>query len=122
MVYSIRAVLLLIILCGLLIGCGKPLEESRADATDTTILQRVASTITTRGIIQRREVTSYQYGTHIVLSTSGRTLYALTTDDGSLLNRHVGKSVLVTGTLRAGYPLDGGPALLVVAAIQRDEP
>jgi len=119
MAYIIRTILLLACLCGLLIACGEP------DATGTAIpsgATSAGSPITIRGVIQRREVTSYQYGTHTLLDTAGRTLYALTSDDSGLLNRHLSEGVLVTGALRAGYPLDGGPSLLVVSATSRSSP
>lgn len=125
MAYTIRVVLLLVCLCGLLVACGEPTGGDRVGATGTGIPPEITSAIapiTIRGIVQRREATSYQYGTHTLLDTSGRTLYALTADDGGLLDRHLGEEVLVTGALRAGYPLDGGPALLVVSSIRRDLP
>ena len=120
--YIIRAVLLLAALCGVLVACGGPSGGNRVNLTGAILPQGATSTMTMRGVIQRREVTSYQYGTHTLLNRSGRTIYALTADDGSLLDHFLGEDVLVTGALRAGYPLDGGPSLLVVSSIRRDVP
>ena len=122
MVYVIRAVLLLAALCGVLVASSGPSGGNRVDVNGTIFPQGATSTMTMRGVIQRREVTSYQYGTHTLLNTSGGTLYALTADDGGLLDHYLGEEVLVTGALRAGYPLDGGPSLLAVSSIRRDQP
>ncbi len=69
-------------LCGLLIACGKPTGMGGSGTTSTTGSNAITNDglpITTRGIIQRSEVTSYQYGAYTLLDESGRTLYALTT-------------------------------------------
>ena len=74
------------------------------------------NTVTAEGVIQKQGMTSYQYGTHVLLD-GNKTLYALMSKKLKL-NDYVGKRVKVTGTPIDGYPLEGGPAFLEVTEVE----
>ena len=69
------------------------------------------------GTIRRQGMTIYQYGTHILVDQSGRTRYALRSDQIDL-NNYVDQHVRVSGTLVPGYPVDLGPDYLEVEDVQ----
>lgn len=73
--------------------------------------------ITAVGTVQKQGITTYMYGTHVLKDESGKTLYALTSDRVDL-DRYVGRKVTVRGDLVGGYPVDGGPPYLRVAAVE----
>jgi hypothetical protein len=66
------------------------------------------------GIVQKRGVTTYMYGTHIL---SGSKIYALKSDTIKL-DRYLGKAVMVSGRLVPGYPMSGGPEFLDVDMVR----
>lgn len=70
-----------------------------------------------QGTMQHQGITTYMYGTHILVDRSGKTLYALRNSTLDL-NTYIDKYVEVSGTLVAGYPVDGGPPLLDVSMVQ----
>lgn len=65
------------------------------------------------GRLEQLGVTAYQYGTHRLGG------YALQSGRVNL-DAYIGSKVIVTGRPVAGYPLDGGPPLLDVMAIEPD--
>ena len=77
--------------------------------------------IAAEGLIQRRGFTSYQYGTHLLLDTAGRTLFALRAT-GLDLDAYVDRPIHLTGNPVPGYPLAGGPPLLDVTDIRVTSP
>jgi hypothetical protein len=80
------------------------------------------------GVLQKRGMTAYQYGTHILngKSLSGKpdqpeTTFALKAVKKINLNKYAGKKVIITGKKVDGYPLDSGPELIEVSAIELDK-
>ena len=74
-------------------------------------------TIEVEGTIQRQGITTYQYGTHILVDRSGNTRYALRSDQVNLTT-YIGRYVRVSGSRIPGYPVDAGPAYLAVSDVQ----
>lgn len=68
------------------------------------------------GIIQPQGMTTYMYGTHILVDLSGETLYALQSSTLDL-SKSKGEYVDILGTKVPGYPLEGGPVYLDVTNI-----
>jgi hypothetical protein len=73
--------------------------------------------ITASGTIKERGITTYMYGTHVLLDDNGRTLYSLSSDNIDL-NKYIGRKVTVKGYLVKGYPVDAGPNYLNVKFIE----
>lgn len=69
------------------------------------------------GTIQKQGITTYMYGTHVLLDDKGKTLYALKSKTVRL-DKYIGKKVTVTGDLVEGYPVDFGPDYLDVKEIK----
>ena len=83
--------------------------ETRADTP------QLATVIKATGVLQRRGIATYQYGTHRMIDTSSKRLYALKSSRyPALLDRYVEKRVAVYGTRVPGFPGDFGPPLLDV--------
>ncbi len=93
---SIKTISLSIIICLALISCSK--EKSK--------------TVEVSGVIQKQELTTYQYGSHALGG------YALSSDTIQLEN-YEGQNVTIIGHKVEGYPLEGmnGPKLLEVEQI-----
>jgi hypothetical protein len=82
-------------------------------------VQTPAVKVTSVGIIKQQGMTSYMYGTHVLVNENGRTLYAL--KSGRInLDPYVGRKVTVSGELINGYPVENGPNYLNVGSL-RDE-
>ena len=80
------------------------------------------------GVLQKQGMTAYQYGTHLLKgeSLSGElnepeTIFALRAGKKINLNKFVGKKVIITGKKVDGYPLELGPELIEVSAIELDK-
>lgn len=74
--------------------------------------------LTATGIIRSAGITTYMYGTHVLVSlTTGRTLYALKSET-IRLDDYSGRKVTVKGALVSGYPVDGGPEYMDVRCIE----
>lgn len=67
------------------------------------------------GMIEKRGVTSYQYGTHLI-NAEGKT-YAIQSESINL-DKFVDRKVEITCRKVSGYPVDGGPELLRVTLIK----
>lgn len=70
--------------------------------------------MTLNGTIEKRETTSYQYGTHIF--NSGDKIYAIKSNSLNL-NTYLNKQVSISGSKVKGYPVDGGPELIDVSKV-----
>jgi len=70
--------------------------------------------ITLTGTIQEFGMTTFQYGSHKMKSAD--TLYALRSSKVQLQD-YLDKAVTLKGTKVAGYPIEGGPALIEVTSI-----
>lgn len=80
------------------------------------------------GVLQKQEMSSYQYGTHTL---NGKPLYANPDQEKTTfalkagkrinLNKYAGKKVIITGKKVDGYPLESGPELIEVSAIELDK-
>lgn len=71
------------------------------------------------GVIQKQGITTYQYGTHVLLDGSGQTMYALRSERVNL-DQYINQEVEVVGNLVLGYPVDGGPEYMDVAKVNKD--
>jgi hypothetical protein len=69
------------------------------------------------GTMERLEISTWMYGTHILVERDGEVLYALKSDTADL-SSYEGKKVRVAGSLVPGYPVDGGPEYLKVEFIE----
>jgi len=75
------------------------------------------SLVEAEGHVRRQGMTTYQYGSHVLVDRSGRTLYALRSSQVDL-DRYDGQHVRVSGSLMPDYPVDLGPEYLVVSSVQ----
>lgn len=113
-----KELILLLFFCGisLLNAC-----KSSKNATTLPPVQGIDSLqkdeVLIKGILERQGITTYQYGTHVLLDKDGKTLYALKSESLQL-DQYIGKSVEVKGKLVEDYPVDGGPAYLEVVRIK----
>ena len=76
------------------------------------------------GVIEKPEVTTYQYGTHSMIDEVGGDLYALESDNVDL-DAYVGQRVTVFGASVAGYEdgqVEGGPPLFDVTRVESAGP
>ncbi|MGY0035666.1 hypothetical protein [Pedobacter sp. NJ-S-72] len=80
------------------------------------------------GMLQKKKMSSYQYGTHLLKgkSLSGNPnqeeiTFALKAGKKINLNKFAGKKVIITGKKVDGYPLESGPDLIEVSAIELDK-
>lgn len=88
------------------LGCSQAIQNPTSQKSPT------ASTITSSGTIEKIEVSTWMYGTHI-LTDQNKVKYALestSVDLDSLVN----KQVEIKGTTVSGYPVENGPELLEV--------
>lgn len=69
------------------------------------------------GTLERLEMSTWMYGTHILVERDGEVLYALKSETADLAS-YEGKKVRVAGILVPGYPVDGGPEYLQVEFIE----
>ena len=69
------------------------------------------------GTLVEAGVTTFQYGTHLLMDEDGRILFALRSVIVNL-DDYVDRQVAVEGLLVDGYPVDGGPAYLEVSRVQ----
>jgi hypothetical protein len=83
----------------------------RKSAEDTMSL------VEAEGNLRRQGITTYQYGTHVLLDRSGNTLYALRSSQVNL-DTYDGQYVRVSGSLVPDYPVDLGPKYMLVSAVQ----
>ena len=81
------------------------------------------------GTLSKAEVTSYQYGTHELKGNfldgnpdnAGKDfLFAILSDELNL-DEWLNKKVIITGNKVAGYPIENGPELINVTAIEEDK-
>lgn len=73
------------------------------------------------GMIEKPEVTAYQYGTHAITDEASGTRYALQSDIEWLLDGYVGQQVIIYGTVVPGYEagqVESGPALVDVYRVE----
>jgi len=73
--------------------------------------------VTATGFLKKQGITTYMYGTHVLLDDNGRTLYALRSDTIDL-NKYINRKVTIKGHLVDGYPIDSGPNYLNVNFIE----
>ena len=73
--------------------------------------------LTVKGVIQQQGITSYQYGTHRIVSDT--TFYALQSEVVPL-DSFNNMKVKIKGKKVDGYPLEGGPILLEVIDVNKE--
>ena len=69
-------------------------------------------TLTTIGM------STWMYGTHILSDDTGKPITALSGGNNIDFDSYEGEKVEVTGSLKDGYPIDGGPEYLEVKSIK----
>jgi hypothetical protein len=77
------------------------------------------ATVVAEGTIQKQGITSYQYGTHVLLDGGDDLLFALQSETIAL-DEYAGERVQVRGTRVPGYQdgaVEGGPDLLNVTGV-----
>jgi hypothetical protein len=76
--------------------------------------------VVVEGFIQKIGITTYQYGTHILLKdkTSTEVNYALKSSKIPL-DDYIDQKVKITAKVVEGYPVDGGPKYLEVESVQK---
>ena len=77
--------------------------------------------IVATGVMEKPEITTYMYGTHVITDEVSGTRYALRGEDVGLLDSYAGQRVSVYGELVPGYEngqVEGGPPLLNVTRVQ----
>ena len=67
-----------------------------------------------KGYIKKAGITSFNYGTHVLVSDKGKILYALESRLIELSDFTKGE-ITLTGKLKSEYPVDGGPEFLIVS-------
>ncbi|MGN7990200.1 hypothetical protein ACTJKC_22870 [Pedobacter sp. 22226] len=98
-----KKILILSLFVAVISGCS-PLK----DANHT-------GSVTASGTIQKLEMTTFQYGTHL-LKADNKT-YAL--KSGSInLDTCLDRKVKIKGRKVKGYPIDGGPELVDVTLVE----
>ena len=74
--------------------------------------------VSEKGYIKKAGITSFNYGTHVLVSDSGELLYALKSSIIDL-SKYLKGEVSVTGKLVQNYPVDGGPDFLEVSDVRK---
>jgi hypothetical protein len=71
-----------------------------------------------KGFIKTSGITSFNYGSHVLVSETGDIIYAL---ESHLidLSEHTKGEMRITGKLNPDYPVDGGPELIMVSEVRR---
>jgi hypothetical protein len=77
------------------------------------------NTVSRSGIITEIGMSTWMYGSYVLSDESGKPMTALDGDEALDLGSYQGENVEVTGTLKEGYPIDGGPEYLEVKTIKK---
>lgn len=75
-----------------------------------------AAAIQLTGLLKQQGFTIYQYGTHILITSSAGYALKSTVLD---LNQYVNRTVTITGNTIPGYPIEAGPPYIDVQTIQQ---
>jgi hypothetical protein len=75
---------------------------------------RTRASLELTGTLTRQGVTTYQYGTHVLLVNSAPYALESSTVD---LDQYINQTVTIIGDPEPGFPMDGGPALIEVRAV-----
>jgi hypothetical protein len=93
------------------------MQDNQPATISTSVYSaRAPAAVTAEGTIKEQGFTSYMYGTHVLVDSNRKTLYALRSESIDL-DLYVGKKVTVTGVPVAGYPVDNGPVYLNVSSV-----
>jgi len=103
-------------LFAILLAAWTGLGAEQPSQKDDEVGKEMAQSIRAEGVIEKRRITTYQYGTH-ALTDGGKTLFALR-GDGMKLEDYVGKRVRIRGSRIAGYPISGGPDYLDIKRVE----
>ncbi len=76
-----------------------------------------ASRPTATGRLEEAGITTFQYGTHLLVSEDGSTLLWALRSGGPDLDEWIGRMVTVTGVEVSGYPVENGPPYMEVTGI-----
>lgn len=69
------------------------------------------------GTIHHQGITTYQYGSHILIDNDGNLVYALRSNNVNLDN-FVGDEVEIWGAFVEGYPVEDGPDFVDVTEVK----
>jgi hypothetical protein len=118
-----RLALLTVALILVLLPATPAFAQNSADdsqyGTGSTATNNGGKLIEVEGVIQKQGITTYMYGTHVLLDDGGTLLFVLVSEDVSL-NDYVGERVTIQGTRVPGYQngaIEGGPDLLNVSQV-----
>lgn len=98
-----KKIFFLIFLTGLLFACSSLLQSNE-------LMKQT-------GIIERLEISTWQYGTHTLNDENGQVLFALRSSDIDL-NKYQNRKVIIWGNKISGYPVDGGPVYIDVKKVE----
>lgn len=90
-------------------------------ATMTGCAVTNSSTVVVEGRLRPAGMTSFMYGTHLLVNSNGSILYAVRGSDQTLessLESFHDRVVRMEGRKVEGYPIEGGPPLLEVTRIR----
>jgi hypothetical protein len=102
-----KKLIFLILMLVVLVGC----KSGEVKNTDNLVVRS--------GVITKLEMSTWMYGTHVLSDEGGKPLTALEGNTDLNFDKYQGEKVEVTGTLKEGYPLNGGPELLEVKTIKK---
>lgn len=95
-----KILLTALLIVSILFSCGKINENKHIQAS---------------GIIQEQGISTYQYGSHILIGENNT--YALRSETINL-DIYIGKAVDIKGEKISGYPVDGGPEYIEVLEVK----
>ena len=102
-------------------GASAPLPpEKEPEQQPEASGEEQAAAIAAEGRIEAAGMTTWMYGSHVLVSAAGEIRYAL--KSASLeLSRWEGERVRLQGVPVSGYPVDGGPPYLRVIEVKTPE-
>jgi hypothetical protein len=113
-----KKLILLLFFCGIsLLNACKGSKNAATASSPQTVDSLQKDEVLIKGILERQGITTYQYGTHVLVDTEGKTLYALKSESLQL-DLYIGKKVEVKGRVLGDYPVEGGPSYLEVIRIK----
>lgn len=113
--------LLLVVGAGMLFlsvtGGAVSAQETLRGGAEPEIALGERQSVSVTGVLKRQGITTYMYGSHTIRDAGTGRLYALRSKQPGLLDRYVGKRVVVRGVRVPGFPREGGPPLLEVSGV-----
>lgn len=98
------------------------LPEEAKNAPPRENLTNPVQGLSVTGVLRKKGVTNYMYGSHTIRDATTGRLYALRSGSSGLLDRYVGQRVVVYGQRVSGFPISYGPPLLEVYRVASATP